>query len=238
MSAPWSGPEADWVRSGSALFARALESLPDEDLRGMSGLPGWTRAHVVAHVSANAQAIGRLLHWARTGEVTPMYPSIEERDLEIETGSQLASPELRAWFAGTDGDLLASFQGLPEQAWDSIVVTAQGREVPASETLWMRSREVCIHAVDLDAGVSFGELPTGFLLRLVDEAVARHSVSDGALSITIDSPEGHRLQIVGAGDGVRVEGAVPAVAQWLTGRGEHGVRPIEGSDIPALGKWL
>lgn len=238
MSAPWSGPEADWVRSGSALFARALESLPDDELRGSSGLPGWTRAHVVAHVSANAQAIGRLLHWARSGEVTPMYPSIEERDHEIQTGSQLGAVELRAWFAGTDNDLLAAFQGLPEQAWDNTVVTAQGREVPASETLWMRSREVCIHAVDLDAGGSYAELPTGFLLRLIDEAVARHSVSDGALSITIDTPEEHRWQINGAGNGVRVEGSVPAVAQWLTGRGDREVHPVGGPSIPLLGKWL
>ena len=83
MASPWQGNVADWLRTGSGLFAQAAQRCTEADFAGASLLPGWSRSHVVSHVSANAQAIGRLLHWARTGEPLPMYPSMQERDREI-----------------------------------------------------------------------------------------------------------------------------------------------------------
>lgn len=44
------------------------------------------------------------------------------------------------------------WRDLPDANWTHEVRTAQGRTVPASETVWMRTREVWVHAVDLDNG--------------------------------------------------------------------------------------
>ena len=67
---------------------------------------------------------------------------------------------------------------------------AQGRTVPATEIPWMRAKEVCIHAVDLGAGVTFGDLPPDFVAALLADVVRKRA---------------------GAGEG-------PELAAWLTGR--------------------
>ncbi len=233
----WSSVEADWVKIGSGLFRRAMASLSDGELKNPSLLDGWSRSHVVSHVSANAQAIGRLLHWAKTGEVTHMYPSVEERDEEISQGAQLAGDDLRAWWTRTDDHLLEEFATLPAGAWKAQVLTAQGREVPASETLWMRSREICIHAVDLAASVDWEDLPESFLRRLIDEAVSRHSSSGENPAVTIVVDDGESLLLEGVGDPVETSGNLSNIAAWLTGRTTKHVQG-DSASRPQLGKWL
>lgn len=168
-----------WMDEGTARFLAAVDSLSDADFAASTGLPGWSRAHVVAHVHHNAQALLRLLHWARTGERTPMYASPEQRDAEIETTAALPAPRLRELVHASVGELAAAVDGLPGQAWDTEVVTAQGRTVPAREVLWMRTREVAVHAVDLEAGTGFGDLPDGLNAALVADAARKRSTAGG-----------------------------------------------------------
>ena len=74
-----------WVDTGTALFLETVAGLSDTDLAAPSGLPGWTRAHVAGHVARNADALGNLVTWARTGVETPAYASPEQRAADIET---------------------------------------------------------------------------------------------------------------------------------------------------------
>ncbi|WP_371572951.1 hypothetical protein [Streptomyces sp. NBC_01314] len=62
---------------------------------------------------------------------------------------------------------------LTEEQWRAPVVTAQGRTVPASEVPWMRTREVMVHAVDLDTGIQFADLPEEFLAELRHDIVGQ-----------------------------------------------------------------
>jgi maleylpyruvate isomerase len=59
-----------------------------------SALPGWTGGHLIAHVAVNADALGNLVHWAATGEPTPMYSSAADRAAGIEAGRRLPPHEL------------------------------------------------------------------------------------------------------------------------------------------------
>ena len=88
-----------WVDERHSLVPRGPRR-PRRDGRSTraSGLPGWTRRHVAAHLAANADAVGNLVHWAATGERTPMYSSPEQRAADIERGSTPHGDELRAWF--------------------------------------------------------------------------------------------------------------------------------------------
>ena len=58
--------------------------------RAPSLCEGWTRAHVVTHIARNADALSNLVHWATTGEPTPMYASPESRDADIAEGARRA----------------------------------------------------------------------------------------------------------------------------------------------------
>jgi len=180
-----------WMDVGTRLFLATLAGLGDAELDAPTGLPGWTRRHVVAHVHFNAEALRRLGAWAATGIETPMYASTQQRDDEIERGATLPADQLRAYVAGSAEALADDLDRLSPQAWEAEVVTAQGRRVSATEIVWMRTREVAIHAVDLDAGVTFADLPEDLVEALLADVVRKRARS---------------------GEG-------PALAEWLTGRG-------------------
>jgi uncharacterized protein (TIGR03083 family) len=180
-----------WMDESTSLFIGAIDRLSDASFNNPSELPGWTIAAVVAHVHFNAEAIRRLLHWAQTGIETPMYASGETRNAEIETGSVLPASDLRSLVRESADQLATDAEGLGVPAWATPVVTAMGRTVAASEALWMRTREVAVHAVDLGAGISFGDIPAGVTRRLSMEIVAKRAGNEGA-----------------------------SIAAWLTGRGD------------------
>jgi maleylpyruvate isomerase len=101
-----------WMSAGTELIRRALNGLPDDALRAPSALPGWTRAHVAAHVARNAEALTRLATWARTGVETRMYPSREHRAAEIESSATAPVVVLRSELDTTAETLDAALAAL------------------------------------------------------------------------------------------------------------------------------
>ncbi|MGX1541243.1 maleylpyruvate isomerase N-terminal domain-containing protein [Streptomyces adustus] len=198
-----------WARTGTELMLDAVAGLDEDGFAAASALPGWTRKHLAAHVAANADALGNLVHWAATGEKTPMYASAEERAAGIARGPALSADELRSWLTESARRLAGGLDRLTDEQWRHEVVTAQGRTVPATELPWMRAREVCVHAVDLRIGVvTFADLPKGFLAALVEEIRVKRQLT--ALP----------------------DGPLPEVAAWLAGR------PHTLADASGLGPWL
>ncbi|MEU5722752.1 maleylpyruvate isomerase family mycothiol-dependent enzyme [Micromonospora sp. NPDC047738] len=170
----------DWMEQGTKLFLTALDLLSDHELDKATDLPGWSRRHVIAHVHYNAEALRRLVHWAATGEERRMYASPQQRTEEIEAGTRLPAGELRTLVRRSARALAEEFDALSAQALTHEVVTAQGRTVPASEIPWMRAREVAIHAVDLNAGIGFDDLPAGFTAALAVDAVRKRAAGGEA----------------------------------------------------------
>jgi len=180
----------DWMDEGTRLVLDAVDKLADAEFDAPTALPGWNRRHLVAHLHYNAQALRRLVSWARTGVESRMYASAEQRAAEIADGAQLPVARLRRLVRESADALSADLDALPAEAWSNEVVTAQGRTVPATEIVWMRTREVAVHAVDLGTGVDFADLPDDLVAALIGDAVARRTA------------QGHG----------------PALARWLTGR--------------------
>ncbi|GAB3972154.1 mycothiol-dependent maleylpyruvate isomerase NagL [Actinoallomurus acanthiterrae] len=172
-----------WMDLGTELFLGVVDRLTDDELSAPTGLPGWTRRHVVAHVHGNAEALRRLLDWAATGAENRMYAGPAQRDAEIGAMAALPAGELRVLVHRSARALAADMDALPEAAWRRTVITAQGRTVPASEIPWMRAREVAVHAVDLDDGVGFADLPDGLAAALAADAVARHASRGSAADL-------------------------------------------------------
>ncbi|MBY8861902.1 maleylpyruvate isomerase family mycothiol-dependent enzyme [Nocardia sp. CA2R105] len=197
-----------WVAFGTALFTEQLAALDEREMTLPCGLPGWTRKHLLAHVAANADALGHLVHWAATGEPTPMYSSPAQRSADIESGATLSASELRTWVPRSAQRLTDAMAALTEPQWHTEVRTAQGRAVPATEIPWLRAREVCVHAVDLGTGVRFADLPEEFLTALVADISAKRE-----------------LRAI-------PDGPLPEVAAYLAGR-SHSL-----AEVPDLGPWL
>ncbi|GAA3803257.1 hypothetical protein GCM10023083_43100 [Streptomyces phyllanthi] len=145
-----------------------------------------------------------------------MYGSPGQRDAAIESGAGLPGDWLTAWFEESARTLADAMAQLTEQQWQAEVVTAQGRTVPASETPWMRCREVMVHAVDLGTGVRFADLPEEFLAELRDDILARRG-RDGVPA---------------------VHGTAAEVTAYLAGRPALGVTTTDGSTAEPLTPWL
>ena len=207
-----------WVARGTSRCGAAVARLDEAAFAAPSALPGWTRKHLVAHLAANAEALVRLLHWARTGERTPMYSSPEQRDADIAAGAQRDGADLADWFARSAQALDDAVAGLPGTAWSAEVVTAQGRTVPASEVPWMRAREVLVHAVDLDTGTRFADLPEDFLVALQAEIRARRTAAGEPVAGLV--------------------GTLPDLTAYLAGRPADGVTSADGSPAPSPTPWL
>src|SRR5882757_10428629 len=109
------------MRQGTGYFRTRLDTLTDADLRDPSRLPGWSRAHVIGHVARNAEALGRLAAWARTGVETPMYSGPAQRDADIEASAVLPADRLRAELACTAGELAAALDELDEKTWQTTL---------------------------------------------------------------------------------------------------------------------
>ncbi|WP_040801013.1 maleylpyruvate isomerase N-terminal domain-containing protein [Nocardia higoensis] len=199
-----------WVEHGTRLFTEQVAGLDEQSMSAPSILPGWTRKHLVAHVAANADALGNLVRWARTGERTPMYSSMDQRNADIEAGAQRPATDLTTWLNDAAATLAAAMDALTTEQWHAEVVTAQGRTVPATEIPWLRAREVCVHAVDLGTGVTFADLPDEFLSALISD---------------IRTKRGQELGEIPAGP-------LPEIAAYLAGR------PHSLADVADLGPWL
>lgn len=227
-----------WMDEGTALFAKALESLDDERLAAPGTLPGWTGRHLVAHVAANAEALGNLVHWARTGEETPMYSSPVQRTSDIETGALRPGHELRDWFTSSAARLAGSLDTLTATQWSHAVLTAQGRTVPATEIPWMRSREVMVHAVDLGGVVTFVELPAAFETALLDDITAKRSSSPDHPALELVATDHDGLWVVpGAWHPTTVRGPLAQLTAYLSGRPATDLH-ADGADLPTLPRWL
>jgi maleylpyruvate isomerase len=235
------------ARRGTAFFARKLNELSDADLDGPSLLPGWTRRHVTAHIGYNARAIARLIEWAATGVETPMYASTQIRDHEINFGATLPPIALRHLFDHSAVHLNVEWRDLPADAWHHKVKTAQGRIVPAEETVWMRTREVWTHAVDLDNGATFADIPATVLERLLKDITGAWKTrgTDTGLHIQVDGRGTGTDQTFGdttAADPTVITGSLPGVVRWATGRGTHGVTAAHNgaplAETPAAPKWI
>ncbi|TFC09837.1 maleylpyruvate isomerase family mycothiol-dependent enzyme [Cryobacterium algoritolerans] len=221
---------------GTEFFRRGVDALPDEALKGESLLPGWSRAHVVAHVGFNALAIGRLAQWAATGVESPMFASVEARNAEIADGALLSSDELRELFDESAVALDRYWREIPESRWEHPVRNGQGTVVPVSETLWMRAREVWIHGVDLNVGTSFADIPAAVLERILGDIKGVWQAR-GESSIRLRVVDAGRAYSGAADAGVQVSGSLAALTAWAAGRGSVGVS--SGAWAPAAApRWV
>jgi maleylpyruvate isomerase len=228
------------VRLGQAYFSRKLNELRNAELLEPSGLEGWSRAHVIAHVGYNARGLNRLVDWAETGVVTPMYSSPDVRATEISFGATLAPRALRHLSDHAAVALDVSWRDLPVERWSFVVRTAQGREVPVAETVWMRSREVWLHAIDLGNGGRFEDVPAPVARRLLGDVLATWAVRDSLAFVLEDTETGQEFAatVLSAAPTERIRGPLPRLLAWATGRSSAGITTAAGAPAPPAPRWL
>ncbi len=232
-------PDLSALESSATALIRTVDALGDEELAAPSLLPGWSRAHVVAHLALNGEALAGVLDAVRREEPVAMYSSDEQRDSDIE--------ELVA--AGR-GDLLERFlaattrfhesveafgEAMGEDEWrGSFSRTPEAAQVPVATVPEMRLREMEIHHADLGAVYGPADWTDDFVAELLEVVVVDRAPSG---PFTVHATDLERSWPVGGENGPTVSGTGADLGWWLVGRGEGDSLSCDAGPVPTLGPW-
>jgi maleylpyruvate isomerase len=235
-------PELDETVLATTRYLQALTVLDDDALRSPSVLPGWSRAHVIAHLSRNADAFAGVLASAGAGERAAMYSAQQARDLDIEDTVRRHSLPALLDDARTSSRRLErqarAYAGPADATYTRTREPADTETFPVGTVGPRRRTEVEVHHADLDLGYRPSAWPADFSTSLVkrrqDEMAA---LPDGGPSMVLSSTDVDGLWKFGAGQGPEIHGTAGDLAYWLVGRG--GGRGLTSSSgrLPTLGRW-
>jgi maleylpyruvate isomerase len=213
-------------------LVRTVDAMTDEQYAEPSLLPGWTRAHVVAHLALNAEGLGGAVHGITSGVPTPMYLSNEARDSDIEQVSALPPTRLRERLLASSGLFADAIGHLTDEGWsEKIERVPGGMQISVSSIPARRRTEVEIHHADLGLAYSCDDWPGDFCAALIPVMAAR--LQDRETGFTVVATDLNRTWDV-AGGGPEVSGTGADLGWWLSGRG--GEERL-GGDVPEIGEW-
>lgn len=180
-------------------------------------LPGWTRAHVAAHLARNADAMVRSVDSVLMGRRGLMYDSDESRELAIERGSERSGLDLQIDLDTSAGRLNRRLNVLDSVPGDLMVELLPGALLRSDLLPLIRLNEVVLHHIDLDCG---------FEVTRVDPVIARWLLEWNALDADLANGQGvHLLSDSGLTFGLGtaraatvLTGTDAVLLGWLTGR--------------------
>jgi maleylpyruvate isomerase len=216
-NAPVPDPTDDLYRSTARLLDTA-ERLTDVALAAPSRLPGWTRRHLLTHVSRSADSRRRMLDAARAGAVGRQYPSEEHRAAEIEAGSERPAGEIRRDLRESLELLRSAVAGHPPDRWDEPGEWLGVGLRPVRRVVPSMVREIEYHHVDLGAEYEPDDWPAEFVDGQLSSVVESRGSRPGVPPLTVVAA-GRTLRI-GTGEAATVSGEPAAVLAWLTGRSD------------------
>ncbi len=160
---------SDRIDDATQRLLGAGRALAESDLRAPSLLPGWTRAHVLAHLARGADAMRNVMIGARSGQDRPAYASSQARAAGIERTAAQRPTDLMADVAGSAMALRTIARQLPDEAWAYQVKILDSARFPATELLTRRLVEVELHHSDLGIGYGPADWPAAFTALELDE---------------------------------------------------------------------
>ena len=152
----------DWIDDATQRLLGSARVIAEPDLRQPSLLPGWSRAHVLAHLARGADAMRALLVGVRAGEDRPAYASAQARADGIERSAAQGARDLVTDVADSATALRTVARQLPAGAWPRAVRILGSAPFPAAQLLTRRLVEVELHHCDLAAGYAPADWPDAF----------------------------------------------------------------------------
>src|ERR1700712_505507 len=223
------------LETSATALIRTVDALGAEELAAPSLLPGWTRAHVVAHLALNGTALAGVMDAILREEPVAMYEADEQRDTDIEELAGAAQADLFDRLLAATTLFREAVEAMDEKAWTGTFSRTPGTApVPAATIPQMRRREIEIHHADLGAVYAREDWPQDFVLELLD-VVCVDQASAGPF--TAHASDLDRAWEVGGPGGPTVTGTGADLGWWLCGRGEGGGLSSDAGPLPRLGPW-
>jgi maleylpyruvate isomerase len=195
-----------------------------------SRLPGWSRNHVLAHLSRNADALVNVL------EGRPMYPSTEARAADIERDARRPL-DVQLADVRDSAARLHAVASLPGDRQRTVAlrggVTDRAARIP-----FRRLAEVELHHVDLGIGYGLEDLPDDFVRRETEFLADRFAGAPGVPPVLVAADGGGSLPTGGdEGGRITVGGPAAVLMGWLAGRvppDDPRLRASGGTGVPPV----
>ncbi|MDN3937218.1 maleylpyruvate isomerase family mycothiol-dependent enzyme [Arthrobacter sp. YD4] len=226
------------LRRAADVVTGVSAGLDDAAVAAPSELPGWTRGHVLAHITGIANAMARQVEHATRGERVELYDGgFEGRNRAIELAAGHGADQHRAAVGAAIDRALAAFGSLDEAGWRAPITFWDGVVLDGGLALW---RELTIHATDLGTGRGPETWSRPFCEHLFDFLTAR--VPEGQRFVL--QPLGLPSVAIGApgGRSTAINGMLTDIAAWLAGRTPtlgslRATAAADGVALPALLPW-
>lgn len=232
---PWVPSQLELLSGADQRLVRTVDGLDADEVGRPSLLPGWSRAHVIAHLALNGEALEGVLSGAARGEPRPMYDSPEARDADIAELAQAQVSELRERLLASTHCFERAAAALAGSAWKARFERTPGGPTFSVATVpLMRLREVEIHHADLGAGYTAADWPEAFDVVLLESMTKRPYPQP----FRVLARDLARTWDYGDGDPVaNVTGDAAALAWWLTGRGDGATLTVDQDRLPEVPSW-
>ncbi len=228
------GALPELIAQADQALVRTVDGLSDDQYAEPSQLPGWTRAHVVAHLTLNAEGLGGVLHGAHVGRPQPMYASVERRDADIAELATARPAVLRERLLAATTRFTQALEAMHQHDWEGrFERVPEGPRYALVSIPLMRLREVEIHHADLGAGYTAADWPEGFRRVLLDSLQKFPSAPLVARPTDLDGTWRY-----GDGEGgPTVTGTSADLGWWLTGRGSGEGLTSDTGELPEMASW-
>ncbi len=240
----------DLLRAAAAAHQRMQASasrMTDDDCRGPSLLPGWSRGHVLTHWARNADGQSRMLLAAMRGEISAQYPEGDvQRESDIEAGAARPARLILGDVRAAIDQIEDVWRRMPPDAWSRPTAARIGPR-PAWTSVWARWRESEIHHVDLDAGYAHNHWPAEFVDLLLPKVMPTLPARlDGEIAVQVEAIDrGPPVTTAASATEklVIVRGPASAVLCWLLGRASAAAADLEVTrsgqawQLPRLRAW-
>ncbi|MCZ2404318.1 maleylpyruvate isomerase family mycothiol-dependent enzyme [Paenarthrobacter sp. Z7-10] len=225
------------LRTTAAILLEKSAALTDSGMRTGTELPGWTRGHVLAHLSGVTNAMARQAEYAVRGEKTELYDGgFEGRNKAIELAAGHGAAEQHRDLEAALDRALTAFDALDEVGWRASIAYRNGVVLDGGLALW---RELVIHLSDLAVGRGPETWTQPFCRHLFDFLTARVPAE---LRLKLQ-PLGLPPLTLGNGNrSISISGMLTDIAAWLAGRTPtsgslRATAAADGVDLPALLPW-
>ncbi|MEU9121509.1 maleylpyruvate isomerase family mycothiol-dependent enzyme [Streptomyces sp. NPDC048506] len=226
-------PEAvrERIEAGQARLRALLPGLTEAGIREPSELPGWSRAHVLAHIEGIGLAMARQARHALRGELIEPYDGGRPaRAAGIEAGSRRDAAALGRAVAAALDEASAAWAAVGPADWSRPVHYRDGDLRTALLCWW---RELEIHLVDAGMGHGPQDWPRELCHHLLDHLAPRAPHGLHLVLEATDEPSARPFGPQGAPT-VTVRGPLTALTAWMAGRAPG--RPLDcrraGATVP------
>lgn len=224
------------VAAAASECLRVVAALSDDELRAPSGLPDWTRGHVIAHVWGISEAMTRQFEHARRGAAVELYDGgYEGRTRRIEEGAARPAAEQRERLGTALTTAVDTLAGLGPEDWERGISFRSGVVRDGAFALW---RELVIHTSDLKAGNTPAQWTPEFCRHLLGFLEPRVPEAE---TFVLEPDGGPVLHLGSGARTVHLAGTLTSLATWMAGRAPLGTVTARSEDgpasLPGLAPW-